>query len=133
MFVVDSSVALAWFFEDESTARTIELLERSADDGIVVPQIWRYEMINGFRSAMLRSRMNHRQAGQAVVQLLRLAAEVDESSDERIRATYDLSNEYALPCYDAAYLELARHRQTPLATNDGQLADAARKLRVELL
>jgi drug/metabolite transporter (DMT)-like permease len=46
-FVVDSSVALSWCFEDERTSATRTLLERVGEAGAVVPQHWPAEVLNG--------------------------------------------------------------------------------------
>jgi hypothetical protein len=37
--VIDSSMALAWYFEDEETAASIAVLNRVADDGAIVPAL----------------------------------------------------------------------------------------------
>jgi hypothetical protein len=39
--VVDSSMTLSWYFEDERTAARIDILNRVADAGAVVPAQWR--------------------------------------------------------------------------------------------
>ena len=44
-----------------------------------------------------------------------------------------LARQYRLTFYDAAYLELAKREELPLATLDGALANAARTEKVELV
>ena len=39
--VIDSSMTLAWYFEDEQTAASIAVLNRVAEAGAVVPALWR--------------------------------------------------------------------------------------------
>ncbi len=128
MLVVDASFALAWFFEDEATPRTSTVFEHSADDGIIVPAIWHYEMINSFRSAVLRRRISENYARASLMHLLRLTIDTDQCSDERMKTTYDLSCDHGLSVYDAAYLELARNRGLSLATNDKALVKAGERL-----
>jgi hypothetical protein len=36
-FVVDCSLAMAWLFTDETTPATTELLERLAEESVLVP------------------------------------------------------------------------------------------------
>jgi hypothetical protein len=45
--VIDASLALTWYFEDEATTATEELLDIVARTGAVVPALWRLEMANG--------------------------------------------------------------------------------------
>ena len=46
MFVLDCSIAVAWLFEDESTPKADELLDRLKDSGALVPALWRLELGN---------------------------------------------------------------------------------------
>jgi hypothetical protein len=41
--VVDSSMTLAWYFEDERTEASIAVLEQVAEAGAIVPAHWRLE------------------------------------------------------------------------------------------
>jgi len=55
-FIVDSSVALSWCFEDERTAATHALLERIAEAGALAPQHWPLEVLNGLMMGERRKR-----------------------------------------------------------------------------
>jgi hypothetical protein len=44
--VVDSSVTMAWCFEDEVTSFTEQILSRSRQEGASVPAIWPLEVAN---------------------------------------------------------------------------------------
>ena len=39
--VIDSSMTLAWYFEDERTATSLAVLYRVAEAGAMVPALWR--------------------------------------------------------------------------------------------
>jgi predicted nucleic acid-binding protein len=52
--VIDSSMTLAWYFEDEKTAASIAILNRVAEEGAVVPALWRLEVLNGLQVAVRR-------------------------------------------------------------------------------
>lgn len=132
-FVVDASLALAWFFEDEGTGRTAQLLDRVVSEGIVVPSIWRLEMLNAFRNAVIRRRIPAEKARGYAAQVGRLSLEIDAPSEERYIGTFDLALAQALSIYDAAYLELALHRRIPLASDDRTLRKAAASAKVVLL
>jgi hypothetical protein len=44
--VLDSSATLAWIYGDETTERIRRLFDAVADDGAVVPALWRLEVAN---------------------------------------------------------------------------------------
>ena len=56
-FVVDSSVALNWCFEDERTPATAALLDRVGALGAVAPQHWPLEALNSLMMAERRNRL----------------------------------------------------------------------------
>jgi hypothetical protein len=39
--VIDSSMTLAWYFEDEQTAASLAVLNQVSDVGAIVPALWR--------------------------------------------------------------------------------------------
>lgn len=131
--MLDSSVALAWFFADEGEA-TLAVLEQVGEAGAVVPPLWRHEVANGFLMAERRGRIGAGYRARSLARLAALAIASDEESDRRCwDATVALAEAHGLTAYDAAYLELAQRRGLPLATLDAALARAARDARVELV
>jgi hypothetical protein len=56
--VLDPSLALSWYFEDERTAEADALLDRVVEEGAVVPALWRLEIANGLQMAMRRKRID---------------------------------------------------------------------------
>ena len=48
--VIDSSVALTWCFEDETSPEADMLFERVCDDEAVIPAFWHLELANVFCS-----------------------------------------------------------------------------------
>ncbi len=56
--VLDPSLALSWYFEDERTAEADALLDQVVDRGAVVPSLWRLEVANGFQTAIRRKRID---------------------------------------------------------------------------
>jgi hypothetical protein len=53
-FVLDSSVALAWCFEDEQTPAVMDLLDRVVETGATAPLLWPLEALNGLLAAERR-------------------------------------------------------------------------------
>jgi predicted nucleic acid-binding protein len=132
--VLDCSMALSWFFEDERTPAGEATLEQVAEQGAVVPGIWRLEVGNALQSALRRGRIDaaFRDASMSDLALLDIVAD-PETDVHAWAATLQLSERFRLTTYDAAYLELARRRDLPLASLDRELQTAARALGTPLL
>ena len=134
MLVLDCSVALSWYFEDEQSPFVMQIMDRVIEDGAVVPAIWRYEIANGFQSAIRRRRIDALYRDESLKSLISLDIEIEaESLDQVWTRVAILAGQYRLSVYDAAYLELAQRRALPLATLDEALAQAAREAGVVVL
>jgi len=132
--VLDSSVALAYCFDEEITPQILATFDRVIDEGIVVPSLWRYEVANVLALAERRGRVTLGFPKIAFDRFEKISIVVDEESDEQAWiTTIRLAALYKLTVYDAAYLELAQRRRLPLATLDAALAQAARVAGVETL
>jgi predicted nucleic acid-binding protein len=131
--VLDCSVALAWQFPDEQTPSILALLRNVANEGALVPSLWRFEVANGLHTAVRRGRLNSADRDQALEDLVDLEVRIDATCDDHVwTATVRLAELYKLTVYDAAYLELAQRARLPLATLDTALAAAARAAGVEI-
>jgi predicted nucleic acid-binding protein len=134
MLVLDCSVALSWYFEDEQSPFVMQIMDRVIEDGAVVPAIWRYEIANCFQSAIRRRRIDALYRDESLKSLISLDIEIEaESLDQVWTRVAILAGQYRLSVYDAAYLELAQRRALPLATLDEALAQAAREAGVVAL
>jgi predicted nucleic acid-binding protein len=132
--VIDSSMTLAWYFEDERTAASLAVLEQVADAGAVAPALWRLEVLNGFQTAVRRGRIGVAYRDASLADLQSLAIAIDPGTNRQAwSATLRLCDRFGLTPYDAAYLELAQRLQLPLATLDTALARAARAENVPLV
>jgi predicted nucleic acid-binding protein len=132
--VIDASVAASWFFLDERTPESEAVLARVVDKGALVPGLWRLEIASVLQMAIRRGRIASAFRERAIVRLAKLPIAVDSETDSRAWTTIlQLSEQYRLTTYDAAYLELAIRSNRPLATRDTELTDAAKKAKVSLL
>jgi len=132
--VLDSSITLAWLFEDERTPAADEVLQRVVENGAVAPSLWRPEVANGLQSAVRRGRIDPAFRDASIADLQALTVAVDPETHVRAWAdTLELAARHGLTLYDAAYLELALRRRLPLATLDRELRAAADVDGVELL
>jgi predicted nucleic acid-binding protein len=124
--VLDSSVTLAWLYADEITEAVREVFEGLADSEAWVPGLWRLEVANVLEFGVRRRRHDAAFRDAAFVDLAALPIRVDPETDLHAwGATAQLAARHRLTVYDAAYLELARRREIPLATLDGELRIAA--------
>jgi predicted nucleic acid-binding protein len=130
--VIDTSVTMAWCFEDEATADTEAVLDRLRDDEAIVPSLWRLEVANVLQVAERRRRVSEAQATRFIDLLDQLPIRADASLID-INNVRDLARRHGLSAYDAAYLGLAERLAAPLATLDTHLAAACRRAAVTLL
>lgn len=132
VFVVDTSVTMAWCFEDEATSSTDELLDRLRDEEAHVPEVWRLEVTNVLLVAERRGRISEGQSRRFITLLERLPIRVTPSAGSLTEAL-DVGRRHQLSAYDASYLELAERLGSPLATLDRRLTDACHAAGVPLL
>jgi predicted nucleic acid-binding protein len=133
-FVVDASVALAWCFEDESTAYSQRVLRKLLREEGVVPPIWPFEVGNALVSALRAGRMTPAEVERFLALLEGFPLGVEPRGPAAaFKKVLPLALEHGLSCYDASYLELALHLELPLATLDRALQRAARRAGAALL
>lgn len=103
--VLNASLTLSWYFDDESTAATDALLTQVAETGAVAPGVWRLEVANAFQTAIRRKRINAAYRDDALAELALLPIAIDAATDAHAwGTTLRLAERFALTVYDAAYL-----------------------------
>lgn len=137
--VVDASVAARWLSKDGSLsdiAYSNGILERLTlpNERAHVPCHWSLEIAN---VATRGERMGYIEWSM-VEYFLHLIEDIDfqidvEASTRALTELTDLARHYRLTPYDAAYLELAKRLECPLATLDKDLRRAAEKAGLEVL
>jgi predicted nucleic acid-binding protein len=133
-WVLDTSVTMAWCFDDEKSARTESLLERLAKSPAIVPALWPFEVANVLITATRRKRIDPVSRARFVLMLEGHPILVDGGDARRVLSTaLPLAEAHKISAYDAAYLELAMRMGIPLATLDRELAKAARNEGVDVL
>ena len=134
MTVVDASIAMSWYFDDEKSPGSDRILEAVGQSGATVPGHWRLEIANSLRTAVNRGRVTPAYRNAVLDALSGLPIEIDpETVRHAWGATLALADKHRLTPYDAAYLELALRRNLPLATLDKALLAAAATEGVEVL
>jgi predicted nucleic acid-binding protein len=132
--VLDASLTMTWYFDDETTPAADAVLDRVAANGAIVPGLWRLEVANAFQTALRRKRLQPSYRDEALAQLAQLPITADAETDRYAwTTTLRLAERFGLTVYDAAYLELAQRLAVPLATLDKDLGGAAATLQIALL
>jgi len=79
--VLDASLTLTWYFDDETTPATEAVLDQVADRGAVVPALWRLEVANAFQSALRRRRITTLYRDESLSELALLPITIDGHTD----------------------------------------------------
>jgi predicted nucleic acid-binding protein len=135
-FVLDASVALAWFV-DNPIPPFAQNVERRLVHGekAFVPALWLLEVANGLIVAERRGKLSFAQCALAIEKVRQLLSTVVDISSAQVslRQNFETARDFNLTAYDATYLNAARSEHLPLATLDRQLLEAAIKARIEIL
>jgi predicted nucleic acid-binding protein len=135
-FVLDASVALAWFVDRSIDPYAVGIRERlRAGVRAIVPPLWRIEITNGFVMAERRGTLSASETTEAITKLEALRDQsIDSTSQEfSVHRLLGTARQFRLTAYDAEYLETARYEQLPLATLDRKLKQAAFQAGIELV
>ncbi|MDQ2681873.1 MAG: type II toxin-antitoxin system VapC family toxin [Candidatus Eremiobacteraeota bacterium] len=129
--VLDASVILKWFVEDEMSRHADGLLDRVCEEGALVPALFRWEAQSVLVRAMLDARLDLELMEKAFDVLSALPISVEDAGRRlMLGGEAALALQYNLTPYDAAYLAVALDHELELATADNDLARAARDAEV---
>ncbi len=134
-FVLDASLALAWFVDNPVVPYATRVKKSLVRDArAVVPGLWHLEMANGLAVAERRGILTAANATAGIVVIEQLLAQAIESSTDfvSIRQALTTARTLQLSAYDAVYLETARRERLPLATLDRKLLAAAHQAGLEI-
>lgn len=123
-FVLDASVTLCWYFEDETEPladKAAQLLSSTARAS--VPALWWFEIRNAMTTGLRRNRLSKANFETFLSDVALLNVDIEDIPDDR--RIFDFAERHRLTFYDAAYLELAQRGRLPLATLDQALVKAA--------
>ena len=125
-FVLDTSVAMAWCFEDETNPYADAVLDSLIDNAALAPSIWPLEVGNVLLVAERRNRISQPDSMRFLELLSSLPIKIESFSEQRMfEAVLNLARNLGLSIYDASYLDLAIQTGLRLATLDQSLRKAA--------
>ena len=135
-FVLDASVALAWFLDHPVPAYAIDIRRHLlANARAIVPTLWHLEIANALVVAERRKLLKADDLLLSLARLEQLIIQVVETRSDfwSLRQAVNTAREFQLSAYDGVYLETAQAEGIPLATLDKNLRSAAVRAGVEVL
>ena len=85
--VVDASLTLAWYFDDESSPQADAVLDRVLTTGAIVPAVWRFEVASVFQVAIRRKRIDTAYRDRALRRLAQMKITVDAEGEAQAWTT----------------------------------------------
>jgi len=133
-FVLDASVALAWFLDNPVAPLALQVKQALvAGARAAVPALWHLEMANGLVVAERRSILTPSEVIRSLINIEQLTTQIETISDViPARQAVSTARSFQLSAYDAVYLDTARNEGLPLATLDRSMRTAAVRAAVEL-
>lgn len=124
--MLDASLALQWFLEDESGRQDgLSVRVSLSSKRAVVSILWFYEVGNGLLMAYRRKRITFAKIDGFLTRLKALPIDAAQQVPTEILELPAIAQKHSLRSYDAEYLALAMRFRLPLATTDAQLRRAA--------
>lgn len=123
--IVDASVAVKWFFDENRSGAARAILDQ--DVTLFAPELIIAEVGNAAWKRRIKGQLEPAEAIfiiERVPVLITGLAQLGELAKEAIRISMTLPH----PTYDCFYLALAERERLPIVTADERLLAAARKL-----
>ncbi|MDG6928520.1 MAG: type II toxin-antitoxin system VapC family toxin [Nitrososphaerota archaeon] len=123
--IVDASVAVKWFSEEEGSERALALRDEHVDGEmtLVAPDLLVYEIENALR---FKPGFTPSATAKALDDLFGLQIDFMAPSSEVVRRGAELAFEYGITAYDSCYLSLGEALGTEVVTADGRLHERAK-------
>jgi predicted nucleic acid-binding protein len=121
--VIDASILVAWFLDEKPDPRVETAFDTVAHVETRAPSLFYYEIRNAILVSERRNRITEAMSAAFLRDLGLLPIRLEPAGDDA--SLMALARKRKLTVYDAAYLELARRENLPLATLDRDLEKAA--------
>ena len=122
ILVVDTSVVVKWFSEEQYTAQAVGIRDAYVENEceIYVPDLLLYELANALRYNVEFDATDVKRGVQSV---LDMDFEIVTPTPELIESATELAYEHDLTVYDATFIALSRVLGTIAITADSDTAD----------
>ena len=133
-FVLDNSIVMSWFFEDECSLQSEKILQRLKTQRAIVPSLWAYELSNALFISENKRKLATNDSKQFIDLLSKLPIFIESNEPFQFaNRVLPICRKYAVTAYDAAYLDLADIKRIPIATFDKKMRATAKKMKIETI
>lgn len=122
MVVVDTSVAIKWFFDEADSSQARDLLKSEA---IGAPDLLSYEFANYLA---MKDFVTSEEARRFIDQLYALPLQIFLLPQKGFRRAVELAKRFRLTAYDASFVALAEALDVNLVTADAKLVQKTKSL-----
>ena len=126
--VIDSSISLKWWLDDEEFVEEARQLLGKIIDGeieLVLPELWYYEVANGITTAVRRNRISEDEGKLFIEELQSIPVRLYQIAPN-INRIYEDAVKYKYAIYDIAYLAVAELENIQFITGDEKLVNAVK-------
>jgi len=127
MIILDASVVVKWFSEEEYTEKALAIRERirMGEERVIVPDLLLYELANALR---YNPSFDANDVSDALTSIFDMDLEIVTPIPEIINLAVALAFEYNITVYDAFYIALAKDLELTFITADRRLCERVRGL-----
>jgi len=123
--VIDASVAVKWFSDEEGTADALRLRDEhvAGDSVLLAPDLFIYEMVNALR---FKPGFDDEKVGRAISDIFDLQLDLIAPSRELVRRSSESAFRYDITVYDSCYLALGELMGVSIYTSDRRFFEKAK-------
>ena len=120
MIILDASVVVKWFSEEEYTEKALEIRERirMGEERIIVPDLLLYELANALK---YNPSFDVNDVSDALTSIFDMEMDIITPMPDIINSAVTLAFGYNITVYDAFYIALAKDLELTFITADRKL------------
>ena len=127
MIILDASVIVKWFSEEEHTDKALKIRERIriGKEKVIVPDLLLYELANALK---YNPNFDASDVSDALTSIFDMDINIVTPIPETINSAIKLGFQYNITVYDAFYIALARETELIYITADKRLCERVNNL-----
>ncbi len=127
MIILDTSVVVKWFSEEDFTDKALEIRERirMGAERVIVPDLLLYELANALK---YNPSFDANDVSDALTSIFDMDVNIVTPMRGIINVAVSLAFEYDITVYDAFYVALAKDLELAFITADKRLCERVRGL-----